>query len=55
MRKHVEELISSILEEYARCEKDQHDLEAKSIFRILNFCPPPEPGIPLFEKPATLK
>jgi hypothetical protein len=52
MSKHVEELISSILEEYTRGEKDQQDLDAKSIFRILNFSPP-EPGAPLIEKPES--
>jgi hypothetical protein len=55
MSKHVEELISSILEEYARGEKDKQDLEAKSIFRILNFSPPLEFGAPLTEKPETPK
>jgi hypothetical protein len=39
MSKYVEELLASILKEYARCEKGHHDPEAKSIFRLLNCCP----------------
>jgi hypothetical protein len=38
MGKHAEELIASILEEHARCTKDNAELEAKSLFRLLNYC-----------------
>lgn len=40
MRKYAEEIIVSIREEYARGEKDIAELEAKSLFKILNYCPP---------------
>jgi hypothetical protein len=39
MNKFEKELIESILEEHARC-KDDPELEAKSLFRLLNYCPP---------------
>ena len=47
MSKPVEQILASILEDYARCEKTNDELEAKSLFRILNYCPPVEPGTPL--------
>jgi len=40
MNKYAEELIASILEEHAQCAKDNVELEAKSLFRLLNYCPP---------------
>jgi hypothetical protein len=49
MNKHAEDLIVSILEEHARAEKGDAALEAKSLFRLLNYCPP---EIHLIEKPA---
>jgi hypothetical protein len=39
MNKFEKELIESILDEHARC-KDDPELEAKSLFRLLNYCPP---------------
>jgi len=39
MNKFERELIESILEEYSRCNDDP-ELEAKSLFRLLNYCPP---------------
>lgn len=42
MRKYAEEIIVSIREEYARGEKDIAELEAKSLFKLLNYCPPRE-------------
>jgi hypothetical protein len=49
---YVEQILASILEDYARCEKDNDAFEAKSLFRLLNYCPPPEPETPPAEKPA---
>ena len=53
MSKPVDEILNSIIEEHARCEKDHAELEAKSLFRLLNFCPPLKPGVPLLDKKAT--
>jgi hypothetical protein len=50
MNKHAKDLIASILEEHARAKKGDAALEAKSLFRLLNYCPP---EIPLTEKTAT--
>jgi hypothetical protein len=50
MRKHVEQILSSILEEYERDEKNSDELEAKSLFLLLNYCPSPDSS--LLEKPV---
>ncbi|MDB5583507.1 MAG: hypothetical protein JWR80_8683 [Bradyrhizobium sp.] len=52
MSKYVKQILASILEDYARCEKDNDAFEAKSLFRLLNYCPPAEPPSPLAEKPV---
>jgi hypothetical protein len=49
MSKHVEQILNTILEEYER-NKNSDELEAKSLFLLLNYCPPPDS--PLHEKPA---
>ena len=55
MKSYSRELLNSIVEEFANSGMNREDLEARSIFRILNFCPPPEANIPLIKKPAALK
>jgi len=41
---HAQEILESILEEFADAKLTQEELEAKAIFRVLNYCPrPPEP------------
>ncbi len=52
MSKHAEQILNSILEEFERCGKSNDELEAKSLFRLLNDCPLPEPSSPLTESPA---
>jgi hypothetical protein len=39
MNKYAEEIMASIRDEYAR-SKPTPELEAKSLFRLLNYCPP---------------
>lgn len=46
MSKSVEELLDSIIRDWALCEQDHGELEAKSLFRLLNYCPPPEDVLP---------
>jgi hypothetical protein len=48
VNKHAEDIIASIIEEFSRCQKDRAELEAKSLFRLLNYCPPPRFRQPLF-------
>jgi hypothetical protein len=55
VKSYSRELLDSIVEEFANSGMNREDLEARSIFRILNFCPPPEVNIPLIKKPAALK
>jgi hypothetical protein len=31
------------------------ELEAKALFRLLNYCPPPSANVPLLEKPPAIK
>ena len=52
MNRHAEEILKSILEEFATRDRQREDLEAKSIFKILNYCPP---DYPVVEKPASRK
>jgi hypothetical protein len=41
MRKPAEELIiQSILDEFAASHQSREELEAKALFRLLNYCPP---------------
>jgi hypothetical protein len=40
VRNYAEEIIVSIRKEYARGGKDIAELEAKSLFKLLNYCPP---------------
>jgi hypothetical protein len=41
VNKHVEALLASITEELAAASgEDKHQCEAKSLFRLLNYCPP---------------
>jgi hypothetical protein len=49
MSKHVEQIVNSILEEYERQGENRTELEAKSLFLLLNYCPPPDSS--LHEKP----
>jgi hypothetical protein len=41
MSKPVAELLQSIMDEFAAARQTQEALEAKAIFRLLNYCPPP--------------
>jgi len=42
MNKHAQQIVDSIIEEFAVGVARDDDLAAKSLFRLLNFCPPPE-------------
>jgi hypothetical protein len=55
MSKAVEEILNSILEDFKACRHAKEELEAKALFRLLNYCPPPAANVPLREKPANLK
>jgi hypothetical protein len=51
INKHAQEIIDSIIEEFALCDRSREEMEAKAIFRLLNFCPPAAAA----ELPATKK
>jgi hypothetical protein len=53
VNKHAEEIIASIIEEFSRCDKGLVEFEAKSLFRLLNYCPPRPLDEPVFEKPGS--
>ena len=55
MSKAVDEILNSILEEFEACRQATKEFEAKALFRLLNYCPPPSANVPLLEKPADLK
>lgn len=40
INKHAQEIIDSIIEDFALCDSSRGEMEAKAIFRLLNFCPP---------------
>lgn len=39
MSSHVKALLGSIMEELAASDSDREEIEARSIFRLLNYCP----------------
>jgi hypothetical protein len=41
MSRPVDELIQSIVDDFAAAKQTQEVLEAKALFRLLNYCPPP--------------
>ena len=55
MSKAVDDILNSIVEEFKACKRAKEELEAKALFRLLNYCPPPSANVPLLEKPADLK
>jgi hypothetical protein len=40
MNKHIKEIIEEISREFAECRQKSDELEAKSLFRLLNFSLP---------------
>jgi hypothetical protein len=51
--KTVDEILNSSLEESKACRQAQ--VEAKALFRLLNYCPPPLANVSLLENPADPK
>jgi hypothetical protein len=41
MSRPVDELLQSIMDDFAAGKQTQKSLEAKALFRLLNCCPPP--------------
>jgi hypothetical protein len=41
MSRPVDELLQSIINDFAAARQTQEALEAKALFRLLNYCPPP--------------
>jgi hypothetical protein len=44
MSRLVDELLQSILDDFTAGKQTQEALEAKALFRLLNYCPPPAFG-----------
>jgi hypothetical protein len=55
MSKAIDEILNSIIEEFKACRQAKEELEAKTLFRLLNYCPPPSANVSLLEKPAGLR
>ena len=45
MSRAVNQLLRSIMDEFAAARQSQEALEAKALFRLLNYCPPPAAGM----------
>ena len=41
MSRPVDELLQSTMDDFAAGKQAQEALEAKTLFRLLNYCPPP--------------
>jgi hypothetical protein len=52
MSKAVDDIINSILEEYKTSGISREELDKKTLFRLLNYCPPPGANLPLLQKPS---
>ena len=46
----VDEILNSILEEFEACRQATEELEAKALFRLLNYRPPPSANVPLQDR-----
>jgi len=53
MSKAVDEILNSIIEEFKACRQAKEELEAKALFRLLNYCPPSAANVPPQENPKT--
>jgi hypothetical protein len=53
MSKAVDEILNSILEEFAACRHATEELEAKALYRLLNYCPPPAANVPIATQEIT--
>jgi hypothetical protein len=53
VKKEAEVMLASILEELAASAESQRQCEAKAIFRLLNYCPPPDDAPPAPANAAT--
>jgi len=40
MTKYAKDILDLIVEDFALCDTNREEVEAKAIFRLLNFCPP---------------
>jgi hypothetical protein len=45
MSKAVDEILNSIVKDFADCRQGIEEAEAKALYRLLNYCPPGEPVI----------
>jgi hypothetical protein len=52
MSRPVDELIQSILDDFAVGNRAQQPLEAKTLFRLLNCCLPPKSEMDKTDQPA---
>jgi hypothetical protein len=53
MSKAVDEILNSILEEFKACGQATEELEAKALYRLLNYCPPPVANVPIAAQEIT--
>jgi hypothetical protein len=53
MSKAVDEILNSILAEFAACRQATEELEAKALYRLLNYCPPPAANVPIAAQEIT--
>jgi hypothetical protein len=54
MSKAVDEILDSIMREFAEGKQPPKEFEAKTLFRLLNYSPPAETNVPAPEKPASV-
>jgi hypothetical protein len=53
MSKAIDEILNFILEEFAACRQATEELEAKALYRLLNYCPPPGENVPIATQEIT--
>jgi hypothetical protein len=46
MSKPVDDMLQSILDEFAVSKQSHDELVARALFRLLNYCPPPAANMP---------
>jgi len=55
MSKAVDEILNSILEEFKACRQAPEEFEAKALYRLLNYCPPPAVNVPTATREITTR
>jgi hypothetical protein len=52
---HTRKILESILKDFEEAKQAHKAIEARALFRLLNYCPPPPANMPVLERPSDPK